>query len=635
MRGAGRIGGRDFSPRPIKRAEEPDLFGNTANPFFGELPVPPTLTPINDEWSISDPFEPVDPRDCSKYPASPYCEGNTIRLGPPIGFEIEVRTNGCTTCLYTYPVVGWVKLTPTIVCRRDPNCKEDNPPPPSGLDIINALMPPPYDENPQPNQCKTPECASREGIINRWHNRWNRGTMRNIRGFIVQEQQEEVFKEEIKVEAGAKIVRLGATEPIPGYGDLAPECHLDLSFPFSDTDRAPWVYHTFADTYIYQSVLVRISRQATPQSPIFEHTTSFTFISWTVGRCCGVPANCAPLPPPPPPPPPFGRDDKRKRKKDPEERMCCNSCRDANDNADKANKKADDLLKELKEIKKILGTGKLPSEVQKAVKLSDQSLTGLLNLLGKTAGIEKYPIEVPRSLLTGTGDQVDKLQSQTDFMFWLTNQLDSLIGEFPIEIEVKDIDPLTKGDQKQKIQLPNLAEAIAEIYGLVAKGAVNQEVDQAMLLRIAAEVIAAKNGIAITQDYAKANAKFLGYKGNPADRELTYQFDFSKLVLGEKDQEVRIDEILQTVKGHVKGWQNEDKETAADFFMKLMFAAGIIKSVFFRNKKQMREVLEKADEQVKERLKSEDDWKQFLKDINNPNSPFNRGESSPDIKEEK
>jgi hypothetical protein len=48
-------------------------------------------------------------------------------------------------------------------------------------------------------------------------------------------------------------------------------------------------------------------------------------------------------------------------------------------------------------------------------------------------------------------------------------------------------------------------------------------------MRLASEVIATKNAALITQDYSKANAAFLGYKGNPARREIDYSFDPAKL----------------------------------------------------------------------------------------------------------
>ncbi|MFM7885247.1 MAG: hypothetical protein ACKPCM_00810 [Pseudanabaena sp.] len=121
MRGAGRIGGKNWKLPPPKEG------GGSFNPFdlptFGDLPVPPTLEPINDDWSISNFNEPVDPRDCSKYPASPYCGENPFSFGSPVGFDIEFRSNGCETCMYVYPVVAWLKLTPTIVCYSDPSCR--------------------------------------------------------------------------------------------------------------------------------------------------------------------------------------------------------------------------------------------------------------------------------------------------------------------------------------------------------------------------------------------------------------------------------------------------------------------------------------------------------------------------------
>jgi hypothetical protein len=218
-------------------------------------------------------------------------------------------------------------------------------------------------------------------------------------------------------------------------------------------------------------------------------------------------------------------------------------------------------------------------------------------------------------------------------MYWLTNQLDALIGEFPIDIEIKDIDPLTAGDQKKTIQLTNIAETLAEIYGLSIKGSVNQEAEQAILLRLAIEAIAIKNGVAITQDYVKANTKFLGYRGNPVDRKLNYSFDFSSLDLAKKEQTVLLDAILKPTEAYVRGWENKDKETAADFFQKLMFSAGIIKAVFFRDKKQMKDVLTKADDMVKDGLKKEDEWKDFVQGINNPNSSYNKGKNEqPEIK---
>lgn len=609
MRGAARVGGRAFRPTPSKTPK------NNSNPFdllknqIEDLPVAPALEPINDEWSWSLGADPADPRDCSRYPASPYCGEIPFEFGKPFGFTPELKSNGCETCVYVYPVILWLKTTPQVICHRDPNC--DRTPPPLNKDPLTKNKPPRYPENVSPNRYKSPSCARRESVINAWHN-WNNDTTEQSINQNIEQLTAQYPDVKIRIEAGEAIESDSYPDP----------CAYDLSSPFRDPEGG-FKFFTLADKRILKNIYL-----------YWEYTYNFgqigsgylvrEFRSWIPSNCCGMPQEPKILPPPPVPPFNDRPPQNRKKGKD----MCCNDCADSKDNTEK-------LLREIKEMKKALGTGKLEKALDAAVGIGDSSVTAIVNLIAKRLGTSSYPIEVPESLLSGNNDdKTFKAESNAEYLFWLTKQLDGLVGEFPIEIEVKDIDPLTKGDQKQKIEIPNLAEAIAEIYGLVAKGAVNQEVDQAFLLRIATEVIAAKNGIAITQDYVKANAKFLGYKGNPVDRELQYNFDFSKIVLGQKDQEVKVDEILRTVKGYVKGWENQDKETAANFFMKLMFSAGIIKSVFFRNKKQMKEVIEKADEMLKDRLKVEDNWKGFLKDVNDPNSPINKDQSQPEIKDE-
>ncbi|MFM7885248.1 MAG: hypothetical protein ACKPCM_00815 [Pseudanabaena sp.] len=365
-----------------------------------------------------------------------------------------------------------------------------------------------------------------------------------------------------------------------------------------------------------------------------------------------------------------GKRENPRRNKD----MCCNDCKDTADISRKilkeiqaANKalgngiatavKLDLFLKEKKSknlteaVEEIwnlsrksfnaLGSGDISAEVQDALKSAvgigkPKNLTTAVGAVMTRLGAERYPIEVPESLLTGVGDKVQSVQSLTDYMYWLTHQLDALIGEFPIDIEVKDIDPLTSGDQPKRVQLPNLAETVAELYGLALKSTVNQEVDQAMLLRLATEVIAVKNGVAITQDYVKANTKFLGYRGNPAARELTYNFDFSSIDLNNKEQTITIDKILKTTKAYIQGWENEDKDTAQNFFQKLMFSAGIIKAVFFRNKAQVKEMGKQAQSMMQDELDNNKKWKEFLQGINSPNSEYNKRKAEiPEITEEK
>ena len=600
MRGAARVGGKSFKMPQDTRAPD-DGF----NPFeslvpIGDLPVAPVLEPINDEWSISNFNEPVDAKDCSKYPASPYCENEWIDpFGSPFGVTPEIKTNACETCLYVYPIVMWLKLQPTIICKRDPNCElpgpEDNPPPSFPLPDM-----PKFAEQ-APNRWVSISCAFERNRIIRNTNRWN-------------QQVSAVAGETTRVVNG----QTGNLMITRQWSGTFPSSAFTIA---SIEEGSPAFGVNFTSNYIFREATLTFPATGIDEEIILYIRADLEYVS-------GI--NFSPCPdagayPTPPPPLPLIPETRKKRGKD----MCCNDCKDSKDNTDR-------LLKEMKEIKKVLGSGKLEKAFNAAVGIGDDSITTIVNLIAKRIGTSSYPVEVPESLLQGTGDKVKKLESNAEFLHWLTYQFDGLVGQFPIDVEVKDIDPLKEGDQNKTIQLPNIAEAIAEIYGLVIKSSVNQEVELNMLLRLAAEAIATKNAAVVTQDYARANALFLGYKANYKPRELQYNFDFTNANLDPKSKEpIVLEKLLRTVKGYVQGWQLEDKETVVGFLQKLMFSAGIIKAVFFRGKGQQKELQREINSMANDEKAQEAKFEAFIKQINDPNSQFNKDtQDKPEIKDE-
>lgn len=669
MRGAGRIGSKNWKVPPPKEG------GESFNPFdlpsFGDLPVPPTLEPINDDWSISNFNEPVDPRDCSKYPASPYCGENPFSFGSPVGFDIEFRSNGCETCMYVYPVVAWLKLTPTIVCYSNPSCRNKPKPPSSPQDIP---------EIPDiPNGYRLVADLNRSMFF-----------PANTNDFLKFAGSIEAFQADNKDWEDADVIYYttqgeNSYHFLYGIGTIARsygQIGGNLGMQFYKQGIA-FEVATKSDMRYLLTSLFRLTTGPVEATFIFDITKAYDWSDWfwsvdfylvPIAGGESFPVETPKIKPPPPVPDDIEGGGKRSKPRKRDKDMCCNECKDTADISRKilkeiqaANKalgngiataaKLDLFLKEKKSknlteaIEEIwnlsrksfnaLGSGDISAEVQDALKSAvgigkPKNITAAVGAVMTRLGAERYPIEVPESLLTGVGDKVQNVQSLTDYMYWLTHQLDALIGEFPIDFEIKDIDPLTAGDQPKRVQLPNLAETVAELYGLALKSTVNQEVDQAMLLRLATEVIAVKNGVAITQDYVKANTKFLGYRGNPAARELTYNFDFSSIDLNNKEQTVTLDKILKTTKAYIQGWENEDKDTAQNFFQKLMFSAGIIKAVFFRNKAQVKEMGKQAESMMQDELDNNKKWKEFLQGINSPNSEYNKRKAEiPEITEEK
>lgn len=620
MRGGVRVGGKSFKVPP------PQGGGRAFDPFslqqliVDELPVAPTTTPITDDFGVRWPSD-TDPRDCAAYPSSPWCGGNPVAWGTPIGYDIEIKANDCETCVYVYPVIAFLKLTPTVFCYRKPDCRPDPAASVPKIELGVIKFP-----RIKPSSWMTEECAEQR---NWFIDRANAMNEDEVASFNIESKyysSKEAGVEKIAVDK----YLLGS----PSWFGVFPTVWQNSEQAAILNSRAFWVDMNVRTTYY------RLLWKGGGYSPW--ETKEITSIDFS--DC----PNCPPRPTPPPPPPPYGdgKEDGDKRKRnDGRKPVCCNDCKDSADRTEKILRDNQKLLKEFEDIKKILGKGiiKVPKVMDSTLSNAQGTapdLTAAIEYFGKLfatrLGTGRYPIEVPLSLLTGVGDKTQDVESLTDYMYWLTNQVDALVGEFPIDFEIKDIDPLTAGDQSKKIQLPNLAESIAEIYGLSLKNTVQQEVEQAMLLRLATEVIAVKNGVAITQDYVKANTKFLGYRGNPAARELSYNFDFSSIDLNNKEQTVTIDKILKTTKAYIQGWENEDKDTATNFFQKLMFSAGVIKAVFFRNKKQVQELGKQAESMLQDDLDNNKKWKEFLQSINSPNSGYNKDKTEiPEITEEK
>lgn len=250
-----------------------------------------------------------------------------------------------------------------------------------------------------------------------------------------------------------------------------------------------------------------------------------------------------------------------------------------------------------------------------------KSLIELINAytsnLYHRAGYQGLPATVPKTLLGYTDEETpETIKDFATYFAWFVKQVDALIGKFPINITIEDIDPLTQGNQTKQIELPNISETLAEMYGINIASSVNADVAVNFLMRLASEVIATKNSSLITQDYVRANAAFLGYKGNPARREVNYSFNPAKLD--------SLDEFLKESKGYLVGWEEDDKESVVGFLQRIVFSAGIIKSVFFRDKKRLGELQKELENMIEgDKLASDADWNAFLAMINDPQDYFN------------
>lgn len=246
-----------------------------------------------------------------------------------------------------------------------------------------------------------------------------------------------------------------------------------------------------------------------------------------------------------------------------------------------------------------------------------------LSMIGTRLGVQQFPAELPESLLAySDGKEPADIRSIAGYMTWIVQQVDTLVGQFPIEIEIEDSDPTKPGNQTKKIELPNIAEALAELFGLSISSSTNSDLGINFMMRLAAEVIATKNAALITQDYAKANAAFLGYRGNTKKRKIPYAFDPTALD--------RIDTILKNSEAEIEGWEEDDKNSVLSYLQKLMFSAGIIKTVFFRSNSRVEQFQKELESLSKEGKANDDEvWQKFLALMNNPLARFNTEGDNP------
>lgn len=272
-------------------------------------------------------------------------------------------------------------------------------------------------------------------------------------------------------------------------------------------------------------------------------------------------------------------------------------------------------------FRKIAETNFKVTDKERELAAESRSLPELLNncfgSLYYRTGIHEFPTQVSETMSTYSDSEPEiSIYNLSNYLAWFIRQFDLLVGQFPIEIEIEDTDPATKGNQTKKVELPNLSEALAELYGVAITGSTNADLAINFLMRLSSEVIATKNSSLITQDYAKANASFLGYRGNPKQREIDYSFNPAKLD--------SLEDFLQNSKGSIVGWSEDDPESVVGYLQKLAFSAGIIKAAFLRNSGQLNR-LAKEMQALFSNPEEEKIWKAFIEEINNPESPFNAG----------
>lgn len=501
----------------LKKKDDPPQTGSYNLPIIGFAEPQKSLVPIIGNF-YTTPSEPADPRDCDRYPSSPFCGGNPFS-GELVDIEPAIVADDCNLGVQLEPVLGFIKLPPVQIVYRSPDCALPPPPPP----------PPPPEFNP-PDWSKSlpPLLSSPDNYFLLFTNgsnllplnleRLDGCDLNLIYG---------LFK--VPADAWKAIYTSSKINPEWGVINYPPAPYEQNSGDSSDAAKY-WLYRKGYTQNLYKYG-VYLNKKYVGQIKIWPYGSHpmiygpgpalAAFCSWNfkavtvqaetfegsgstsdypVGTRLNIPIwigaklikvirqksrfDCSDILPPPPPEPPPPEPPLP-----PPPKRCepCMSCCTPNDEDSELMKL---LLKKIEEVNKKVG--KFP--VKAAIFDSDENkqdaqgknidINSLAEAIphtfeeyrkiSKIIGLDAFPITVPESIIEVAdknllqmawdwikGDEKE-IRSIAELIVWKVEQDSAVHGKWHQKIEIKDTDVMEEGDQGKTIVLPNMATTLKE-----------------------------------------------------------------------------------------------------------------------------------------------------------------------------
>ncbi|MBD2571347.1 hypothetical protein [Anabaena lutea] len=224
----------------------------------------------------------------------------------------------------------------------------------------------------------------------------------------------------------------------------------------------------------------------------------------------------------------------------------------------------------LKQLPKGVAPPPPPPKKEKKMCCCPEELA-LLKLLLKRLG--PVPASVPQYLSVKNSPTIT-IPSIAEYIAYTVKQLDALTGQFPIEIDIEDADLTEEGNQGKTLNLPNMAETLAEMMTTLLLLQSQSDANLNATIRALFESGQTKQIAQITHDIAEASATYLGYKGKFVEKEYPMMFT---------PGEEQLDKILKETKIKLRSWAYDDKDDLNDVLAPLMEFSAMWKAQNFRN----------------------------------------------------
>lgn len=254
---------------------------------------------------------------------------------------------------------------------------------------------------------------------------------------------------------------------------------------------------------------------------------------------------------------------------------------------------------------------------------NDSNNDQLLRLILKRIGA--FPVSQPVTMLTKNGQQpsaTKSIKSLLEMMEWITERMDELIGEFEITVEIKDTDLTKAGDQSQTIRLPNMAEAVGEMYSLLIQNQVTNE----LILNITNRTLVESGQI-----------KQQGFKDYRALLALIEYINFphkevvENMPLTFTPGQLTFDQMLKPIEQPVDVIDYQEKESFQNHLMTLLQAAAITRAVHYRRlDSDPTTAKNQLKDDLRHLLKNKDLIKELQEFANQVNKEYNQSDNKPD-----
>lgn len=235
----------------------------------------------------------------------------------------------------------------------------------------------------------------------------------------------------------------------------------------------------------------------------------------------------------------------------------------------------------------------------------------LLVQIKDTVGVEEFPALVPEAM-TNEESNEKEINNIPGLIAYLHETIDELVGQFPIKIKVRNSD--LEDNEPQEIILPNISETLTEIFNSGYLAANDTSENQHILLRLVSELAQVKIATIKAHDIALTTSNYLAFPVEQRHVRVKSAFNW--------DENEKLGEFLKQGEISLETYKSKQTESLQDVLQELLFAAGLIKAVFYRENDSsdylgtiLRDFM---GVEKKEQEKSDETWETFKGLIENP-----------------